>query len=307
MSFRCFTIRLTLILSVLALVLASCRSGGPGITPSVGEGTPIPGTTPGTTPSLTPFQPSPTPLPLAASVNGEPILLSDYEAALARHASGIGRDLTLEEQQQTLDELIDELLLAQAARNEGYQLEEEFFQARLAQLTAEAGGEEALQQWLAENGYTEQTFEQALRQALQAAWMRDRVIEAQPQAVEQVHARQILVYSLDQANQILASLQAGTQFANLAVQVDPVTEGELGWFPRGYLLHPQLEEAAFGLQPGEISQVIQTPVGYHILQVIERESQRALDPEPLRVLQSSRLRGWLAEQRQESDIQVFRP
>jgi peptidyl-prolyl cis-trans isomerase C len=307
MSLRFFILRFALGLAATALILSGCRISQPAITPSPDGSTPSMETSSPPAPSQTPFEPSPTPPPVAALVNGEPILLSDYEAALARHASALGRELTPDEQQQTLDEMIDELLLVQAAHTAGYQLEQAFFHERLEQLTLEAGGEDALNKWMAENGYSEETFHAALRQAITAAWMRDQIIAEQPRSAEQVHARQIMVNSSDQANQILGRLQAGSSFTNIAVQVDPVTEGELGWFPRGYLLHPQLEEAAFALQAGEISGIIQTPVGYHILQVIEREPERALDPEPLRILQANQLQNWLVEQRQGSDIQVFMP
>ena len=51
----------------------------------------------------------------------------------------------------------------------------------------------------------------------------------------------------------------GRILLSLAAEYDPVAEGELGWFPRGYLFDKELEDAAFGLQAGEYSQVIETP------------------------------------------------
>ncbi len=43
-------------------------------------------------------------------------------------------------------------------------------------------------------------------------------------------------------------LQAGADFATLAYRYDPLTGGDLGWFPRGVLTQPAVEEAAFSLQ-----------------------------------------------------------
>jgi peptidyl-prolyl cis-trans isomerase C len=161
--------------------------------------------------------------------------------------------------------------------------------------------------WLQEHGYTEIDFLESLRLSVAAAWMRDQVLLAVPGIAEQVRARQIFTTDPDQANQIYNQLQAGAEFASLAAELDPLFQGDLGWFPRGYLLEPELEDAAFDLNPGEYSQVIQTRLGYHILQVIERESERALEPDAHLTLQIKALRDWVEMQQQESDIQIYLP
>ena len=106
----------------------------------------------------------------------------------------------------------------------------------------------------------------------------------------------------DAARQVAEQLDAGARFADLAVLYDPNTGGELGWFPRGYLLEPELEEAAFSLEPGQFSDVIQTEVGYHILLVVERDPQHQLSPDAYLVMQENALQSWLAQKRAESDI-----
>ncbi len=135
--------------------------------------------------------------------------------------------------------------------------------------------------------------------------MRDQIIAAVPKVAEQVHARQILLYSREQAEQVYALLQAGNSFDNLALQYDPITGGDLGWFPRGFLTDVSLEEAAFALEINAYSTVIQTPAGYHILQVLERDASRLLDADMLRIMQRKALEAWLKARRQQSDIQIF--
>ena len=71
-------------------------------------------------------------------------------------------------------------------------------------------------------------------------------------------------------------LEAGADFTELAYEYDPLTGGDLGWFPAGYLLQPDVETAAFSLQPGQYSGIIQTSYGYHIVYVIERDSNHPL-------------------------------
>jgi peptidyl-prolyl cis-trans isomerase C len=186
-------------------------------------------------------------------------------------------------------------------------VDEAMLQERYDRLVAGLGSPQALQDWMAGNGYTEETFRQDLSRAIAAAWMRDKVIAAVPEALEQVHARQILLNTAEEANQVLADLRGGKDFVNLAATYDPVAKGELGWFPRGYLFDATLEEAAFGMQAGEYSAVIETPAGFHILQVIERSSQQTLSPDARYILQVRALQDWLAQRRSQSDIQVIPP
>jgi peptidyl-prolyl cis-trans isomerase SurA len=78
--------------------------------------------------------------------------------------------------------------------------------------------------------------------------------------------------ALAQADSILAQLRHGADFATLAKRYsdDPGTRdqgGEVGWFRRGSGVAQAFEDAAFRMRPGEISDPIRTPFGYHIIQV----------------------------------------
>ncbi len=256
--------------------------------------------------STAPATPTPTQVPLAAQVNGEGITLAEFEAELARYQAALGgTELAPEDRQRVLEELIDQVLLAQATVQEGFVIEEEMLQARMESLSVQLGGAQALEAWMNQHGYDSASFRQALQRAISAAWMRDRIIASVPLTAEQVHARQILFYSRDQAEQVYALLQAGNSFDNLAWQYDPVTGGDLGWFPRGFLTDTRLEEVAFRLEVNAYSEVVQTSAGYHILQVLERDPNRPLEPDMLRIIQAQTLQAWLEARRQESDIQIF--
>lgn len=290
------------VLSLLFVLLAACGDTSP--TPTLTQITATPSLP---TQTSTPQQPSPTPQPLAALVNGEEISLAEYQAELARYKAVAGTELATEDELRILNDLIERVLLAQAAVEAGFVLDEVTLQDRYDQLATQLGGEGALLDWMSANGYIKSDFRRDLARSIAGAWMRDQILSELPGTVEQVHARQILLYNLDGANEVYAQLGAGEDFATLSAQYDPVAKGDLGWFPRGYLLDPKLEEVAFSLQPGEYSQVIETEIGFHILQVIERDSQHPLIPDARLVLQFLALHNWLETRRAQSDIQVLLP
>lgn len=291
-----------ILLAGMVVLLAACK--GPAAAPSSLAVTPtasIPAASP------TPAPPTATPAPMAAAVNGEGILLSDFQSELQRYTQANPNSSASQADQQktVLDSLIDEALLAEAARQAGHQVDDAALKARMDELNKQAGGGPALTNWINANGYTEDSFKASLRQAMLAAWQRDQIVAAVPQKAEQVHARQILVQDEDTANSIEDKLKNGADFAELAARYDPVTAGELGWFPKGYLTQPEVEAAAFALQPGQFSPVVKSEIGYHIVQVIERETDHALQPDALRALQEKAYQDWLAQRRSQSKIEVL--
>jgi peptidyl-prolyl cis-trans isomerase C len=256
-------------------------------------------------PTSTPVPPTATPPPSVAVVNGEYITLAEFQAELARYKSAqVALGITVSDadaNKVVLEDMIAQFLLSQAARAENFNLTEADLKSRLDALTAQGGGAETLSAWQSAHGYDDASFRIALKRSAEAAWMRDKIIADVPTSVEQIHVRQILTYNEADANTALEKLKAGANFDELAAQYDPVTLGELGWVPRGYLLDPKADEAVFALQAGTFSDVIATDAGFHIFKALER-GDHPLTPDALLTVQESTIKNWLDKQRAQSNI-----
>ena len=288
---------LALKILIFSLVITACGTHlGPLPTP-----TPSPTSLP---------TPTATPIPLAASVNGEEITVAEFEAELARYQqvqASLGNTVNLETATQVvLNDMIDTLLLGQGAAAYDFIVDEATVQQRIDVLTAQVGGLDALAAWESSHGYTDMDFRSALRRQIASAWMRDQVAASVSSTAEQVHVKQVLLYNTVAAEEALGLLQAGWIFDDLAAQYDPVTKGELGWFPRGYIPDPAIENAAYALQPGQYSGIVQDGAGYHILYLVERDPSRLLSPDTLLTLQERAVQSWLSQRRNESTI-LFAP
>jgi len=280
--------------SLTALGLAACASLSPAQPVSTSTAT------------FTPQPPTATSEPLALSVNGESVTLVEFNAEVARYTAAqttLGKTVaSADATSAVINDLVSQILLAQAAHANGFTLDDAALQARMNALATQAGGADALSKWESDHGYTDQDFRSGLKRAAESAWMRDKIISTVPSTAEQVHVQQILLYNQDKAQEFLAQLRDGTDFNELAFKADPVTRGDLGWVPRGYLLNTQIEDVAFNLEVGQHSDVITTDVGFHIVRILERDPNRLLSPDALLALQELALKKWIEDQKAKANV-----
>lgn len=258
---------------LLVLILTAC---GGDSTPSVAvenDGTPA-----------TAAQPTEA---LAALVNGQPITLAAFQSELRRaeaqkaEAGAIPADPATFEA-SVLTGMIDQLLIEQAAIVQGLEVTPEEVDAEISLNIELAGGEANWRAWLEQNLFTPEEYRSSIYSALLTGKIRDMVIAAVPDRVEQVHARHILVSTEAEAQQIYQQLLAGAEFAELAFlhSRDVSTRelgGDLGWFAREQLTEQVVAEVAFSLADGEISEPTASRLGYHIIQTLARVPDRPLD------------------------------
>ncbi len=87
-----------------------------------------------------------------------------------------------------------------------------------------------------------------------------------------IHCAHILVEKLSVAQELKTKLSKGESFANLAKQYSIDTSkkrgGDLGFFGRGMMV-AEFEKAAFALEKGQVSDIVKTQFGYHIIKRLD--------------------------------------
>jgi peptidyl-prolyl cis-trans isomerase D len=102
------------------------------------------------------------------------------------------------------------------------------------------------------------------------------------------------------AETVLAKAKSGADFAELAKQYsedesNSKTGGDLGFFGRGAMV-PEFEQAAFGLDPGQISDIVKTQFGFHVIKVTEKKSGETRSFEDVRTQIEDQLKWERAQQ-----------
>ncbi len=198
---------------------------------------------------------------------------------------------------------------------------------RIAQGENATISEKEFKEWyrqlLNESGLSDSEYKEMVAASLLATRLQQYLAERMPTVAEQVHLHSILVETSKEAEKLRARWEAGEDFADLAREVSLDGEskekgGDLGWFPRG-VLDSNLEEAAFSLSTGNVSQPIpiwsdttdpdtgepsSAIVGYYLLMVSEKADARELDENSLQALRSRVLEGWLSEEMKFHEIKA---
>ena len=204
-------------------------------------------------------------------------------------ADDLLRELRLSRGPATLAELIDAELVRQGAEEAGISVSGDEMELRMERARAQAGSEADLEAMLERRGLTREQFRELLLLDLLLDKLARASMTIDEQEIKdfyaehredyavgaQVKARMMLLGSKADAQAILETLNQGGDFAGLAtaLSLDPATKdrgGEMGWFEREDYARP-IADAAFALQPGELSGPIEAPDGWVILQVEERK------------------------------------
>ena len=212
--------------------------------------------------------------------------------------------------QQVLEGLIDQAIIEQNAARLGIQVGQDELQAMIDQMRQNQS-EEEFNNWLVLNNFTYEDFERTLHDQLLATTLFEQIVSETPTQAEQVLAHQIVLPDLAMAQTIQGRLQTGEDFATLAqaFSIDEQTKlvgGALGWFPKGtQIVPPQIEVAVFSMSPGQLSSIIETVYGYHLVKLEDKSPSRPLAPEHLQLIQGVTFNNWLNQQRASAQIERF--
>ena len=199
-----------------------------------------------------------------AKVNGAEI--TDEDVAVAKEDIGPGLPAQLEgaaRDAYVLDYLIDGKIVAQKAEADKMDLTPDF--AKKVAYYREKLLMESLLGKIAADAANEAAIKKAY----------DDVAKAQKPEPE-VHARHILVENEADAKKVLQRLKDGEDFAKVAGEVskDPGSKGgDLGWFTKDRMV-PEFADAAFKLEPGQLSEPVKSQFGWHIIQVQEKREKK---------------------------------
>lgn len=258
-------------------------------------------------------KPVPKELPaVLADVNGEVIERWEIESAIREIELMAGHPLPSSQRDEfvraVLDRLIAHHLIAQEGRSRKLEVTEADVQADIARLRSQFQTQAEFDDALSDFRTTLDQLRRQRRLSLEVALFVRRTIEptvsVKPQDIEAyyqenteqfhegeaVRADHILILALPEATPeqragararaaaILGQLRGGADFVQLAREhsEDPGTAadgGDLGWVPRGRM-DPAFEAAVFSLKAAELSDVVETPYGFHLIRVGERRDER---------------------------------
>lgn len=164
-----------------------------------------------------------------------------------------------------VDQLIDQMLLADAARRAGLGERPVVALNLLNQQRA----------IMADAFLRREVSARATPEAVETLY-NERYAGAAPQ--QEVRAAHILVAEEEKAEELKAQLDGGADFAALAAEfgTDGTAQrgGDLGWFVRSEMV-PEFADAAFAMEPGAVSDPVQTPFGWHLIKLDDRRDRPA--------------------------------
>jgi peptidyl-prolyl cis-trans isomerase C len=322
------------------LSVGACRKppAGNATTGTAASGVGAPG---GSGTPAAPAPPKPVPAqipPIIARVNGEDVKKADFDRIIqtmeARAGQPIPADRRDEIMRGAIDQLVVYTLLSQESRNRGIKIDEAEIEAKMGQLKSQFPTQEAFDKALKDRGMTVESLRKDARVDLSVTKLIETEIATLPgpsdleakdfydknpdrfKQDESVRASHILIRVDEKADAaakkkaraeidaVLKQVKAGGDFAKLAQQHSQdgsaAQGGDLNYFAKGAMV-PAFDKVAFELKPGQISDVVTTQFGYHIIKVVDHKPGRTIPFEE----SSQQIKQFLTEQKKQQHQNAY--
>ncbi len=226
--------------ATIAVLLTACNKGPQTAVPAVSDTPPV---------------------PAVAVVNGTPIPRTDYDAFLKNLLQGKpATDLTADQKNQVLDELITMQLVSAQALKDGLEKEPDVA-ANLEVMRMRILADAESQKFLKGKEPTDAQLHAEYDSAIASM---DK---------NEYHAEHILVPTKDKADQLIKKIKAGAKFEDVAkaesTDNSKASGGDLGWFTLQRMVKP-FGDAVKTLKKGEMTQEpVQTQFGWHIIKLVD--------------------------------------
>ena len=305
--------------------------------PAAAQSTPPPAAAQLQPPAAKPVPPQ---LPeIVARVNGEAINGAELERAVKALEGRAGGPVPADQRDRVfrgvLDDMIGYKLLIQEAKARKIAVPDAEIEAQIAQIRSQFPTQQQFEQALAAQKLTLEDVREDARSEMSVEKLVEGEIAAKiavkPEAVNdfyqknqdkfqqgpRVRASHILIsfpqnadaaakqQAKTKAEGILKDLKAGKDFAAAAKESsqDPgsaVNGGDLGFFEKGQMV-PPFEQAAFALNPGEMSELVESQFGYHIIKVAEKQTQRVVPLDEAK----GQIEQYLGQQSRQAETEAF--
>ena len=283
-------------------------------------------------------KPLPEPLPdVLARVDGEAITKADLEQFISQVEMNAGKPVPKEQRtevyRKALDQLVSIKVLAREVASRGVKGDEKAVDEQVQKIRSQFPSEEEYKKALAARGITpEKLRADMLTESRINAMMETEAVggpaitdaeirefyEKNPDRFKQgeaVRASHILlrVQSGDEAGKKKAraaieslhrQAKAGKDFGDLARKHSndgsAQSGGDLGFFTKDRMV-PEFANAAFALKPGQVSDIVETSYGYHVIKVMERRPEGNVPLDQV----TEQVRQFLTQKRQQEKAEAF--
>ncbi|HTI36061.1 MAG TPA: peptidylprolyl isomerase [Vicinamibacterales bacterium] len=320
---------------------AACKKGQAAQAAAAQATPPAAASTPQPAQAAAPAPPKPVPAQLpdvVARVNGEAVKKADFDRMIKTIEARAGQPIPPERRDEILRGALDQLvvykLLAQEGKARGINITDADVDAKVGELKKQFPTEDAFTKALQQRGMTLDGLRSDARTDLCVSKLMDGEVattpgpsDAEAQAFyaknpdkfkqeEQVRASHILIRVDDKADaatrkkakdeieSVLKQARAGADFAKLAQEHSQdgsaAQGGDLNYFTKEQMV-PAFANVAFALKPGQISDVVTTQFGYHIIKVTDHKPGRVVPYEEA----SAKIKEYLGEQKKQQHAEAF--